>query len=624
MDLAKLVVRLEAESARLQKDLEAANQKLSKFDQSAIKTTKTLKEFSDKGRKDINRLGLAIKVFAAGAVFALQRVISTSSDFIDEQAKTARALGGTSGGMQALTRTASRAGVEINELQSAATRLNQRLGEAIIRGGPAADVLEKLGLNAEALARMDIDERFAAIAGRMNELGLSTQVAASYLRDLGIRQSSVITLMQEGEEAIRASQKRLEQYGVLLNDIDSSKVEAMNDAFNELAIIKEGFFSQLTVALAGPLEAVANHIAMMTVEYGGVEKAALSAYEKMINGTAFVIDAIDGINRAFVLMANAGVAAFATVTGSMNLWANRVQRLPTVRLFFTDEDRATTKRNADLMQSVLDQSVNKMEDTLNRPMAGQRFKAFAEEAQKSSLSNAEALSAARALAAPTSYAENIIGETTERVKKQIKDLEREMAKAATKSAKLAADFQDRFNKVTQKEFKAGEANTLDISFLEIQAQKALNSGDIDGATKSLMHAFDVLDAMKESGSESSLVLEGLAQGLKRVGDQVSEQQLSDIEAKIKVDLDGAVKAAMEGNEAMQALLDANPLTQKLLIDTSMIPTAPTEVHGQGGYRPANINLPDGWSMEVMFNNQDDIDYWQREMSREATKRGKRG
>ncbi|WP_430009977.1 hypothetical protein [Methylophaga lonarensis] len=622
-DLAKLVVRLEAESARLQKDLETANKRLGQFETQTKKSTDSLKLFSEKGRRDLNRLALGIKVFVTSSTYLLQRLVSAQADVIDEQAKMARALGGTSGGMQALTRTASRARVEMNELHSAVTRLNQRLGEAIIRGGPTADVLDKLGLSAEKLSRMDVDERFAAISQRMSELGLSTQITASYLRDLGIRQASVITLMQEGAEAIRQSQERLRQYGVLINDLDSSKVEAMNDAFSELSIIKEGFLSQLTVQLAGPLEAIANELAMITIEYGGVENAAISAYESIISGTVFVVDAIDGIGRAFVATANTGVATFATVSGSMSLWANRVQRLPTVRLFFTDEDRAATKRNADLMQSVLSQSLDKMEETLNRPMAGQRFKAFAEEAQARAGSNAEALAAARALAAPVTYSEDFIGASVGRTKTLIKQLEKEMKDAATRSEKLSSDFQNRFDRITKTQFNAGTANTIDVGFLELQAERALKAGDIDGATKSLNHAFDVLDAMKSSGSESSIVLEGLATRLKRVGDQLAEQNLSDMEAKIKIDLSGAIDAAREGNEAMQALLDANPLTQKLLIDSSLIPTGPMDVHGQGDWRPANINLPDGRSMQVMFDNQDDVDYWQREFSREATKRGAR-
>jgi hypothetical protein len=83
-----------------------------------------------------------------------------------------------------------------------------------------------------------------------------------------------------------------------------------------------------------------------------------------------------------------------------------------------------------------------------------------------------------------------------------------------------------------------------------------------------------------------------------------------------------IQQLQQGNQAMQKLLDENPLVQKLIIDQSRIPTAAQQVSNGNQMRPVNLNLPGGETMQV-YGNQDDVDSWQRQFSREATKRGKR-
>ena len=202
---------------------------------------------------DMQRIALAAAAVGAAIVGMARNAMVT----IDSQAKLARAVGGTTIGLQALQRAGDRAGVQQSELAAATTRLNQTLGQAITEGKATSGVFGRLGLDARRLAQMDIDERFAAIADAMRDANMSTQEQSFALRQLGIRQASVITLIQQGSDEIARSRQAVIDYGVAVSEIDASKIERANDALSEVGRVFEGLRNQIAIALAPQMEALA-------------------------------------------------------------------------------------------------------------------------------------------------------------------------------------------------------------------------------------------------------------------------------------------------------------------------------------------------------------------------------
>lgn len=191
------------------------------------------------------------------SVAGLVRYTRATMLALDQQAKLARAIGGSTAALQALDRAADRAGVQKSELASAATRLNQRLGEVIATGKGADDTFKALGITAQELAAMDIDERFAAISDRMRDAGMSSQEMSHHLRQLGIRQASVITLLQGGGDEIRKSREAVDRLGVTISEVDARQIEAANDAMAEAGRVFEGIGNRLAVAVAPAVERLA-------------------------------------------------------------------------------------------------------------------------------------------------------------------------------------------------------------------------------------------------------------------------------------------------------------------------------------------------------------------------------
>jgi hypothetical protein len=211
---------------------------------------------------------------AIGAVSgALTVMTARSLSTIDAQAKLARGVGGTTAAMQALDRAGDRAGVSTSELAGATTRLNQRLGEVIATGTGADDTFEALGITAQQLANMDIDERFAALSDAMQAAGMSSQEMSFHLRELGIRQASVVTLLQGGGDEIRRSRRMVEEFGVAVSEVEAAQIEKTNDAIEEMGRVFEGLANQLAVRVAPHLERFATAFTDLAREGGPVREA---------------------------------------------------------------------------------------------------------------------------------------------------------------------------------------------------------------------------------------------------------------------------------------------------------------------------------------------------------------
>jgi hypothetical protein len=163
--------------------------------------------------------------------------------------------------------------VQHSELAAAATRLNQRLGQVIATGEGAEDTFAALGMTAQELSAMDIDERFAAIADAMNAAGMSSQEMSFHLRELGIRQSSVITLIQGGGDAIRRSRDMVEEFGVAVSEVDAAAIERANDAMQEVGRVFEGLANQMAVRIAPFLEQFSDSFTKMAQEGGPLRDA---------------------------------------------------------------------------------------------------------------------------------------------------------------------------------------------------------------------------------------------------------------------------------------------------------------------------------------------------------------
>lgn len=207
----------------------------------------------------LSRARLQFMAFGAAATAALTGVFMAAragANDIDATVKEARRLGATVGAFEAVRLVADEAGVSVDTLADDLQSMNRVLS-GVGEGGAGADALARLGLSADALSQMDVDQKVATISDRIRELGLDTGQTTQLLRDLGIRNRDMILLMMAGGDAIRSARQDVQDYGLALSQVQTDAIEVANDRIGRLGIIGRYVGQQLALQLIPPLGALA-------------------------------------------------------------------------------------------------------------------------------------------------------------------------------------------------------------------------------------------------------------------------------------------------------------------------------------------------------------------------------
>lgn len=300
------------------------------------------------------KLGLAAGAAGAAVIAGL---VKSGLSAIDAQAKLARNIGATIGGLRALEMAAGDAGVSQEQLARAVEQFTQRLGEAARGQGRAKDMLDALGLEAEELIRMDIDARFAAIADRVRELGLNTAQTADLLRQFGISNVEMVDLLRMGGDAIREQGREIDKLGLRLSAIDASQIEAANDAMGVFEDVLVAVRDRITVAVAPLITELSERFRTMAIDAGGFGDHAMRGIEIGIRAFGKFLDVVHGvrvsIKGAELILTGFGAAAVSVVqiaaeaftqfiddlTAGVNFAIKQLNRLPKVDIPLIDSVR---------------------------------------------------------------------------------------------------------------------------------------------------------------------------------------------------------------------------------------------------------------------------------------------
>lgn len=269
------------------------------LDKGLLRTEVTLKNTVKAMRYTVNAAGLlGVAAGAAGAAL-IAGLVNSGRLAIDQQAKLATALGGTIGGLRALDMAAGDAGVSSEELNSEIVKLNQRMGEAIRNGGASKKVFDQLGVSADYLATLDVDERMAVISDRMRELNVSSSEAASMMRDLGIRNENLVTMMRQGGDAIRAQAQEVRDLGLNLSMVDAAQVEAANDSLGIFGDVLTGIKDRLAVAAAPYITALSEKFREAAIDSEGFKGEIEAVINTIMKGFGKAADVIQGLRVVF-------------------------------------------------------------------------------------------------------------------------------------------------------------------------------------------------------------------------------------------------------------------------------------------------------------------------------------
>ena len=190
-DLAKLVVRLEAESSKLRTELEKSNKRVDQFARNVGKST----DFAKKAF-----LGIAAGVSFASIIAGVRETVAE----LDRLGHTADRINATVEGLTALGYAAEHSGVSAGTLEMAMQRMGRRIAEAAKGAGEAKDAIKQLGLDAHELSKLTTDQQLLAIARAFEQVTSEnerTRLAFKLFDAEGVALKQMLNL---GEDAIRA------------------------------------------------------------------------------------------------------------------------------------------------------------------------------------------------------------------------------------------------------------------------------------------------------------------------------------------------------------------------------------------------------------------------------------
>lgn len=184
-------------------------------------------------------VGLAAAKAAVG--FAVDMVKGTAAAG-DEIAKTSKQLGVAATDLQRVRFAAQRSGASVASTTKAIRAMTVGLEDAATKGtGPMAEGLEAIGLNAEELEGLGLEERFSVISEALNRVGDDSRRSGLAMKIFGARAGAELKpLLDEGAAGMAALGDEAERLGGVMGEDSLADAEAFEDAMLDLRTVFDG------------------------------------------------------------------------------------------------------------------------------------------------------------------------------------------------------------------------------------------------------------------------------------------------------------------------------------------------------------------------------------------------
>lgn len=301
-----------------------------------------LKDSQIRLRSFAKKVSLATAGVGAVAGAGLAVLARRSFETVDAQSKLAQSLGTSTRSVQVLTRAADLAGIPIGQLEQASGDLTKRLSEAATGGGPAADALERLGLEAESLISLPLDDRIDAVNRAIEEFIPPAERAAVRAKFFGDRAFAAVARLDTNVLAQAA--KDVDDFGVAVSEVDADNIEAANDAMSRLRLVFVGLGNSIASALAPLLLQAADFVQKLTEKFRALSPAAqkmvvvgaslaaatlplAAAFGLLLVSLAPLAGLLGALLSPFAALAVVGVAVAAAVYSKWDELRNRFPKM---------------------------------------------------------------------------------------------------------------------------------------------------------------------------------------------------------------------------------------------------------------------------------------------------------
>lgn len=312
-DLAKLVVKLEAQNAQFMSQLEAANKKLDKFAKAAKTSAANI------------AAGVATGAAAAAAAFAA--MASNTLENGDKLAKMSQSTGVAVETLSRLGYAADLSGVSLDDLGKASAKLSKTMADAARGGKMQQEAFNKLGIsvkNTDGTLRssedvmLDIADKFAD----MEDGATKSALAMEYFGKSGV---SMIPFLNMGRDGIKELTDEADALGVTISTQTAKQAEMFNDNLSRLKGAAQGLVNVFVERALPMLVALTDRFVKGAKE-GGAFNAAVGVmavtFKSLVSAGIVVKSVLQTVGR---LLYGVGAALVSLVKGDFKIAADEMR-----------------------------------------------------------------------------------------------------------------------------------------------------------------------------------------------------------------------------------------------------------------------------------------------------------
>ena len=214
-----------------------------KLDSRLDRTTKAFRKFA---------IGVGAVVGAAG----LGRLVGGTLNAADQIEKLSTRLGVGSRALSEYKHVADLSGVSFETLTMGMQRMTRRIAEAANGMGEARGALKELGLDAEKLNALPLDQKFEIIAEKLAGLGSESDRVRLAMKLFDSEGVALIQTMKGGAAGIAKMREEARRLGLSLGEDQVKAAADAKDAWTRLKAAFAGIVNFIILKLAPPLTAL--------------------------------------------------------------------------------------------------------------------------------------------------------------------------------------------------------------------------------------------------------------------------------------------------------------------------------------------------------------------------------
>jgi hypothetical protein len=345
-EMSRLNVSLTASIGNWEKNLEKAANKLVSFVGISKKTTDTL-------------IGTIPKLTALFGGVGIAAGIKMAATRMDELAKASERLGISSKELAGLQHAAAMGGSSADGMTNALEKLTVQSEAALSGNKKLEDTFRSVGVSMDDLRRKNVSDVMSQIADGMQRLSGPGERMATTLELFGKGQHAMATVLADGSAGLKAMADEADALGLSVSRLDGKKIQAMNDAVENIGNVSKGVFNQLAAEVAPIVTDIANWFVEWVKKLGGAKAITKAIVDTAIQGAGILGDIGQKliITYKFIELGVMKIAAVLSVPlakmieleGKLDLFATKRER----QLAIDKELAALEQKKATLMDQNL-------------------------------------------------------------------------------------------------------------------------------------------------------------------------------------------------------------------------------------------------------------------------------